>query len=56
MRENEFKAWQKRRFKRTTDSEHASPVAANLLDQDFAATAPNQKWGVDISYCWTRVG
>ncbi|WP_264996491.1 IS3 family transposase, partial [Kozakia baliensis] len=56
MRENGLKARQKRRFKRTTDSEHASPVAANLLDQDFAATAPHQKWGVDISYCWTCEG
>ena len=26
----------------------------NLLDQDFAAAMPNQKWGADISYVWTR--
>ncbi|WP_408884340.1 IS3 family transposase [Kozakia baliensis] len=56
MRENGLKARQKRRFKRTTDSDHANPVAPNLLDQDFVAAAPNQKWGVDISYCWTREG
>ena len=56
MRENGLRARQKRRFKRTTDSEHAFPVAPNLIDQDFAATAPNQKWGVDISYVWTREG
>ena len=56
MRENGLKAWQKRRFKRTTDSEHAWPVAPNLIDQDFAASKPNQKWGVDISYVWTREG
>lgn len=56
MRENGLKARQKRRFKRTTDSEHAWPVAPNLIDQDFAATGPNQKWGVDISYVWTREG
>ena len=54
MRENGLKARQKRRFKRTTDSEHAWPVAPNLIAQDFAATRPNQKWGVDISYVWTR--
>lgn len=47
---------QKRRFKRTTDSEHSWPVAPNILDQDFTATAHNQKWGVDISYVWTREG
>ena len=46
MRENGMKARQKRRFKRTTDSLHAFPVAPNLLDQDFAATGPNQKWPI----------
>jgi putative transposase len=56
MRENGMKARQKRRFKRTTDSLHAFPIAPNLLDQDFAATGPNQKWGADISYVWTREG
>ncbi len=56
MRENGLRARQKRRFKRTTDSHHAWPVAPNLLDQDFAAARPNQKWGADISYVWTREG
>lgn len=56
MRENDLKARQKRRFKRTTDSEHSWPVAPNIIDQDFAARGPNQKWGVDISYVWTREG
>jgi putative transposase len=39
MRENGLKARQKRRFKRTTDSEHSWPIAPTLIDQDFAATA-----------------
>jgi putative transposase len=52
MRENGLRARQKRRFKRTTDSLHAFPIAPNLLDQDFAAAMPNQKWGADISYVW----
>ena len=56
MRENDLKARQKRRFKRTTDSQHAWPVAPNIIDQDFAATGPDQKWGADISYVWTREG
>ena len=56
MRENDLKALQKRRFKRTTDSHHAFPVAPNLLDQDFTASRPNEKWGADISYIWTREG
>jgi putative transposase len=56
MRENGLKARQKRRFKRTTDSHHAFPVAPNLLDQDFSAECPNQKWAADISYLWTSEG
>src|SRR5215218_1777888 len=50
MSENGLKARQKRRFKRTTDSYHAFPIAPNLLEQDFSAERPNQKWNADISY------
>ncbi len=56
MRENGLKARQKRQFKRTTDSHHAFPIAPNLLEQDFSATRPNQKWAADISYVWTNEG
>ena len=56
MRNNGLRARQKRRFKRTTDSHHAWPVAPNLLDQDFTATGPDEKWGADISHVWTREG
>ena len=49
MRDNGLRARQKRRFKRTTDSHHAWPVAPNLLDQDFTATGPDKKWGADSS-------
>jgi putative transposase len=56
MRENRLIARQKRRFKRTTDSEHAWPVAPNLVAQDFTADGPDRKWGADISYIWTAEG
>ena len=56
MRENELKARQKTRFKKTTDSNHGGPIAINVLDQNFAADGPNEKWGVDISYVWTTEG
>jgi putative transposase len=56
MRENGLKARQPQRFRRTTDSHHAFPVAPNLLDQDFAAAGPDEKWGADISFVWTREG
>ncbi len=56
MRDNGLKAHQKRRFKKTTDSAHGGSVAVNMLDQDFSAEHPNQKWGADISYIWTGEG
>ena len=56
MRENGLKAKEKRRFRKTTDSHHNHPIAANLLDQDFTCDAPDQKWGVDITYIWTTEG
>ena len=39
---------QKRKFKVTTDSRHSLPVAGNLLNQKFEASAPNQIWLSDI--------
>jgi len=56
MRDNGLKALQKRRWKKTTDSQHGGPVAPNLLDQDFTCDGPDQKWGCDISYVWTAEG
>jgi putative transposase len=34
----------RKRFTQTTMSNHDLPVAANLLDRQFTATAPNQRW------------
>ena len=56
MRQNDLKAHQKRRFKKTTDSEHKGRIAPNLLAQDFSADGPDQKWASDISYVWTAEG
>src|ERR1700723_4734076 len=51
MRQEKIRAKNKRKFvPRTTDSRHQQPVAANLLDRDFAASAPDQKWVADITY------
>ena len=47
-------ARRKRFVPRTTDSTHANPVAANLLDRDFAAALPDQKWACDVTYVPTR--
>jgi putative transposase len=40
----------------TTDSRHNLPVAVNRLQQDFEASAPNQKWCADITCIWTDEG
>jgi putative transposase len=45
-----------RKFKITTDSRHKLPVAPNLLDQNFEASATNQKWAGDITYLMTSEG
>ena len=47
---------QKRKFKVTTDSRHSLPVAENLLDQKFEASAPNKIWLTDITYIPTGEG
>lgn len=51
-----LRAKAKKKFKVTTDSKHNLPVAPNLLNRDFTASAPNQKWCGDISYIWTDEG
>jgi hypothetical protein len=47
-------AWPRR--VRTTDSRHDFPVAPNLLDRNFTATAPNRIWLADITYVETDQG
>lgn len=46
----------KRKFKVTTDSNHSYPISPNLLERDFTATAPDQKYVGDITYIWTLEG
>ena len=47
---------QKKKFKATTDSKHAHPVADNLLNQQFETTAPGKIWTTDITYIPTDEG
>ena len=49
MREEGLVARARRRFKGTTMSDHDQPVAANLLDRQLTALAPNQRWVSDTS-------
>lgn len=45
-----------RKHKVTAGSHHCPGVAANRLDGNFTADAPNQKWADDIRYIWTTEG
>ncbi len=56
MRQEGIQGQQKRRFRRTTDSNHTQPVAANVLARNFHADAPNTAWVTDVTYVWTGEG
>ena len=49
MQEDGLKARVRKRYKHTTMSEHDQPVAANVLDRQFTADAPNQRWVGDTT-------
>ena len=46
----------RRRGRRTTHSDHAWPIAPNVLDRQFVVAAPNHAWVADVTYCWTDEG
>jgi len=56
MKRQNLRAKAAKKFKAATNSKHNLPVAPNLLQQDFSAMAPNQKWVGDITYLWTEEG
>jgi transposase InsO family protein len=56
MREAGVAAKTKRKFRQTTDSNHAMPVAENVLDRAFDPEEPNASWVADITYVPTREG
>jgi len=56
MRLSQISAMRPKRFVVTTDSDHALPVADNLLARLFTAEAPDTKWTADITYLWTGQG
>jgi transposase InsO family protein len=56
MRENGLRAKQSKKFKATTNSNHAYPVAPNRLNRNFEADRPDRKWLADITYIPTREG
>jgi putative transposase len=56
MRLAGLKGCPKTTFKVTTQRDPKHPVADNLLQQDFTAEGPNERWASDITYIKTRQG
>lgn len=56
MRAQGLVARVRRRYRSTTMSDHGQPVAANVLNRDFTATAPNQRWVGDTTELLTTTG
>jgi len=56
MRQMGIQAVAKKKYKATTDSSHANPVAGNLLDRNFTPDKPNTSWVADITYIPTSEG
>ena len=54
MRENGLMARGKRRFRRTTDSNHAEPIAPNVVERQFEPGEPNRVWAGDVTYIATE--
>ena len=56
MKENGIQSKTKKKYKATTDSNHRLPVAENILNREFKASAPNEKLVSDITYVYTEEG
>ena len=56
MKANGLQARGKRKFKATTNSNHALPVWPDLLERNFSAPEPNRVWTGDITYISTEEG
>jgi len=56
MRAENIQSRRKKKRPSTTESRHDYPIAPNLLQQDFQAATPNEKWLSDITYIPTVEG
>jgi len=56
MKQEGIEAKMKKCFKVTTKANPKAKAAPNLLEQDFTADAPNQRWVADFTYVATQEG
>ncbi|MNC29275.1 Integrase core domain protein [compost metagenome] len=56
MKKQGFRSRTVKKYKATTNSNHTLPVQDNVLNREFQATKPGEKWVSDITYVWTVEG
>lgn len=56
MKNQQWRSRTVKKYKATTNSKHNLPVHDNILNQDFKASKPNEKWVTDITYVATGEG
>ena len=56
MREQGLQARRRRKWTKTTDTNHKLPISENILGRDFQAAFPGEKWVSDITYLGTDSG
>jgi transposase InsO family protein len=56
MRKEGIVAKKKKRFRKTTDSNHPDPIAPNVLERQFQVDLPDVAWVTDVTYVFTREG
>ena len=56
MKDHGLRAASAPKFKATTDSNHAHPIAQNTLNREFEQDSPDRVWLADVTYIWTREG
>ena len=56
MKKADVSVKHRKKFKKTTDSNHNLPVAPNLLGRQFKVQKANTVWCADITYLWTMQG
>jgi putative transposase len=55
MREHGLNPWRRRRFTRTTDSDHDGPIFP-FVARDFEVHGPDQLWVTDLTYVAIATG
>lgn len=56
MKDEGIAGKRRRKFCKTTDSKHPSPIAPNVLNREFTVELPNTAWVTDVTYVPTQQG